>query len=63
MHVTYQCIQVDIGPLDIFGHLVGLHHRPPQNIQVFLCERDERTFSLKPAHQTLNHKGAQYTTG
>lgn len=41
---TYQRVPVDVGPLDLLGLLVVLHHGPAQDVQVLLrgIKEDER---------------------
>lgn len=36
LDTAYQCVQVDVGPLNLLGPFVSFNHGPAQDIQVFL---------------------------
>lgn len=53
---TYQRVQVDVGPLNLLGLPVVLHHGPAQNVQVLL-----RLGGTNTCTALLHHKREQHT--
>ena len=55
VHVTHQCVQVDVGPLNLLGLPAFLDHGPAQNIQVLLRGREQRMASVWIFYMHFSH--------
>lgn len=52
---THQCVQVDVGPLNLLGLPAFLNHGPAQNIEILLWRQDQRRASVSMFYMHFSH--------